>query len=261
MASFMVKEWEVTLPSKQELKKLGTNKHKGVYTIQWRWNTGNSCKPSEDVENPGSNCNERKCCSEVFTNCADVVFDGVPFDAPKAVKGPPKPQPIPSPTPGGGGGGAGGGCLREDDIKKNPWAKDDKLIVWCSNFKSAEECRENQQCRWDGSGGAGAGPEPEPEAEPESAHEMSSTQEAKDEGLKGVKHFCDLNKAFSVIRKIQQLLAMRFVNVVLQIQMQSPNQSLSQRRSLSQSRSLSRSRSLGRKGQSPRSLGDVLQVL
>jgi len=196
------KYWEVTLPTKSELVGLGTNGYEGVYTIQWRWNTGNSCNPSERVEKEDTNCNEWKCCSEVFTNCADVVFKGLAFVPPKAPVNPPKPRPVPAPAAGGGGGGTGGsGCQHETDIKKSRWAADTTMVAWCA-ARNKEDCDEAEQCRW--GGGNSPRPEPEPEPEPEGephvAHvsipTSAATKAGKAKQLLGVREFCARNKEY-----------------------------------------------------------------
>jgi len=189
------KEWTVKLPTKSQLASLGSNVYKGVYTIQWRWNTGNSCTPSEDVDSEQSNCNEWRCCSEVFTNCADVVFDGIDNVTPKPVENPPEaPDDSPPPSNGGSTGGAGGvGCVREEDRKKNAWYNVDTMIEWCKK-QTKEDCEAAVQCRWSAGGPPDSNSEPEPSSEAPIPHRVDVTDEAR--ALKFVKQFCDANKDY-----------------------------------------------------------------
>lgn len=203
-----LKSREYTLPSKSELLALGQSKHKGVYTIQWRWNTGNSCNPSEDPDNLNTNCNEYKCCSEVFTTCADVTFDGLDSAPPVPAKDPPAPPP-PRPIGGGGGGGGGKGtkCARDPDCAANAWCNDATMIEWCRQYHSPGDCDSHVQCAW---GGGGGGSDPEPEPEPEKGGKpppppkgvgsgkyiLEPTPRAVSEELNGVQAFCDANKKY-----------------------------------------------------------------
>jgi len=177
------KLWNAALPSKAELAALGT-KVEGTYTIQWRWNTANSCQASDTLADQ-SNCNEQKCCSEVFTNCADVTFDGIPNKAPEIPKDPPAvapPAPPPAPTPPA----SGTGCLWERNCAKSAWCEDKNMQLWCSQ-QNQQDCVGAVQCRW-----GGGGSEPEPEPEPELGHEVVPTEKAK--GMVGVKDFCGANR-------------------------------------------------------------------
>jgi len=186
-----MKEWVATLPSKAELDSLNQNNPKGVFTIQWRYNTANSCAASDQLGN--SNCGETNCCSEVFTNCADVVFDGVasePDSVPEAPQ-PTDPQPSPPPPPSGGGGGATGQC-----VSMGVW-KSENMDAWCAS---------NGQCGGDSHGGrcdcscgAGSNPQPSPapeaEPEPEVGHTIAPSAAAM-KHFKGLEQFCALNKEY-----------------------------------------------------------------
>jgi len=188
-----MKEWVATMPSKAELDSLNQNDPKGVFTIQWRYNTANSCEASDQLGN--SNCGETNCCSEVFTNCADVVFDGVASEPDSVPEAPQHTDPSPSPSPqqpsggGGGGGGATGKC-----VSTGVW-KSQKMDVWCSN----RACGADTEGRCDCSCGAGSNPQPSPapEAEPEPAvgHTIAPSAEAM-KHLNGLGRFCEVNKAY-----------------------------------------------------------------
>lgn len=109
-------------------------------TVQWTWYTANSCNPAPDAycaylrgdlpgpqggwmtgyyasagycqhgaANDRGRCSgllgDRKCCSEVFTNCADVHVSGAdgasPTPAPTPPSPPPSPPAAPTPSPEG----------------------------------------------------------------------------------------------------------------------------------------------------------------
>jgi len=189
-----MKQWVATLPSKAELDAL--NSPKGVFTIQWRWNTANSCAASSALGN--SNCGEQKCCSEVFTNCADVVFDGINSSPPDAPVDPPRPRPRPSrprpgPRPTGGGSGK---C-----VSAGPWAGQKSMDAWCArNKKCGDDGEQTCDCTC---GGTDTKPEPEPEPEanpePEPKPEVGHVVTAKAEAaavLSGLSTFCQANKAY-----------------------------------------------------------------
>jgi len=184
-----MKHWKATLPSKVELDTLKT-KVEGTYTIQWRYNTANSCQPSDTLADQ-SNCNEMKCCSEVFTNCADVTFDGIPNKAPEIPKDPPvvaPPVQPPAPTLPG----TGTGCKWQRDCAKSAWCNDVTMSGWCSG-QTEQDCKAAVQCLWGGGGSSPQPPsKPEPEPEPESEHKVSPTEKAK--GMVGIEKFCEANR-------------------------------------------------------------------
>lgn len=221
------KTWTAKLPSIDELPASKT----GAYTVHWRWNTANSCaihrsvyKCLRDANRPESKwctgecaagvdsascpegepdlyeggCQEGLCCSEVFTNCADVVFKGVEHDLDATVDGgsgadpQPEPEPEPESEPEDGGGAGKAGCVYNGNCKTNLWCNNkDQLTDWCPLHKSAEDCP-TPQCKWGGS--TKPGPRPEPEPEPTS-HTITPG-DVKKLGLKMdvVKKFCLAHK-------------------------------------------------------------------
>merc|ERR1719162_41263 len=117
------KTWTATLPTLTELQALGSDS--GMFSVQWRWNTGNSGCPHPDAYKcrfpnnepanwlintitdelnkisacsssdgdwkdfalyPSTGCTEGMCNTEVFTNCADVTFDGIESTIPATVE-------------------------------------------------------------------------------------------------------------------------------------------------------------------------------
>lgn len=224
------KTWTGRLPTKEQLPPSPT----GVYTLQWRWNTANSCAVHKkayscamnhfnlfgsesckgecvpnNVKCPtnGNNfkiydgrCQEASCCSEVFTNCADVTFAGIEvkldFDDDDAVTGGSGAAPTPaapSPTPGSGGSD-GSGCQMETDCAKNGWCNDQTYVDWCPLHSDAD-CP-TPQCKVGGGSGGGSSPEPEPEPKPEVPHTISvgAGIDATGLNLRSVKAFCLANK-------------------------------------------------------------------
>jgi len=142
-------------------------------TVQFTWKTANSCNPHpasycnyyQDLHGPqhywcknwycggfcaeGSgqpdNCQatmgDRKCCSETFTNCAEVRLVGE--------SGPPSPTPPPSarptsapsaaPTaPPTSGNASSDGCVHQIDCDVSAWCKDPTYDQWCQAFTAAD---------------------------------------------------------------------------------------------------------------------------
>jgi len=184
----------------------GQNGH-NTFTIQWRYTTANSCNSHKDLNackyplqqnviqawdntsppkfgtcpagpvplysSPlgctGGACCEDQCCSEVFTNCADVAFTGFAHYLAEGAPAPVPAQviPAPAPQPASGGTGptpapAGSGCVRNNNCAVNAWCNDASMVGWCANFKIAGECNSQVQGIW---GSGGSSPEPEPETE------------------------------------------------------------------------------------------------
>lgn len=128
-----IKTWTGTIPT---LANLPTTSVDGAYTVQWRWNTANSCCPHKgayqakglnnewchgecrvgwssaysatdlyDGTSGEGSCSETNCCSEVFTNCADVKLAGSSPTWPAvqaAPTAPPTAAPVPEPEPEAG---------------------------------------------------------------------------------------------------------------------------------------------------------------
>merc|ERR1712054_170165 len=161
-------------------------------TVQFTWKTANSCNPHpaaycnyyHHVSGPqntwcnnwycGGFCNSgsnsaddceatmgnRLCCSEVFTNCAEVKLTGT--DGPGPVPTPPAPSPPaptppspPTPTSAPGGSCSGKPC---DDAShcRSKWG-------YCGSGSSY--C--NSDSSWTSAGCSGSSPTPSPESEPE----------------------------------------------------------------------------------------------
>merc|ERR1712187_869826 len=105
------------------------------------WYCGGFCNHNSNAaDNCEATMGDRQCCSEVFTNCAEVQLVGE-FDptasttaapvAPTTGAPTPTPAPIvstPAPTTSGGGQGA---CVRNTDCGANPWCADTKYDSWC----------------------------------------------------------------------------------------------------------------------------------
>lgn len=220
-----VKTWTGRLPTLDQLPDSPT----GVYTLQWRWNTANSCSihkkayscamnhfnlfgsetcHGECVPNNvncptnGNNfnlydgrCQETICCSEVFTNCADVTFEGVASDISATTAGGSGAVPTPAPpTPEPGSGGSGGsGCVHNTNCDESNWCNDAAgYATWCTQHSDAE-CP-SPQCKV---GGGSSGAQPEPEPEPENpAHTISVGAGIDGTGLSrsSVRAFCRANK-------------------------------------------------------------------
>lgn len=179
------KEWTVTLPSKAELEALGSAD--GVFTMQWRWNTANSCTPATTLS---GNCDDTICCSEVFTNCADVVFSDIAHTISSAPAAPlPSPTPA-TPTPASGGGetpdttGSESGC-----VATAGWANSPNDQAWCRNPANNPQTSETCYC------GGSASPEPESEPEPAVDHVVTALA-APNAVLAGLSALCEANKAY-----------------------------------------------------------------
>lgn len=171
------------------------------------WGKKMECPANVDLYDR-SGCNEKNCCSEVFTNCADVVFDGIDHDIDSTIDGgggddgPDEPEPEPEPEDDSGGGG-GAGCVINKDCKKNLWCRDESYAAWCPDHKDEGSCP-TPQCKWGSSGpgkGKGGkprpGPKPRPRPKPSPVkHEILPNPEVKDTGLDygSVKDFCLANK-------------------------------------------------------------------
>jgi len=159
-ADIGTKLWEATLPSQEALQNL--NSSSGVFTIQWRWNTANSCAPSDQF---AGNCDELRCCSEVFTNCADVVFEGIPNEAPAAPVDPPAPSPPSGGSSGSGGSPTGSGCVHQTDCSVSDWCNSAaEYGAWCQQHP-ANDCP-TPQCVVGSGSDSGTGPAPPTEPGP-----------------------------------------------------------------------------------------------
>merc|ERR1711920_400625 len=142
-------------------------------TVQFTWKTANSCNPhpaaycnyyhnvvgpqntwcnnyycggfcnhnSNSADNCDATMGNRLCCSEVFTNCAEVQLVGE------------------------------GACLRNTDCATNPWCADASYDSWCA---AQTNCPSPQCTRGTGGSDSPASPEPEPEPEPEPVESDSS---------------------------------------------------------------------------------------
>jgi len=197
----------------------------GGYTIQWRYNTANSCNPQKqlypcrpdwtdchgeclvgqakecvdgDIQLYGNDgkCDDDLCCSEVFTNCADVVFEGVPFDAklmnaPAEVSVGDASPPPHSGSASSGSTGGGGTSSSSRCVAKGAWAGIGPNDDWCAT---------NVQCGGDGgatcdcscSGDTASEPEPEPEP----GHVVTVASEYFEGwNTAGLQQFCNANMA------------------------------------------------------------------
>jgi len=169
------KTWTATLPTLTELQALGSVS--GMFSVQWRWNTGNSGCPHPDAYKcrfpnnapadwlintitdtlntlpacsssdgdwkdfalypQSGSCTDAMCNSEVFTNCADVTFDGIESKTPATVAVSTGSSSVDSTPPVSGGtvsAGSGGGCLF---APKSISATDD----WCcQNCHGMKDC-------------------------------------------------------------------------------------------------------------------------
>merc|ERR1712157_66952 len=89
---------------------------------------------SNAADNCEATMGDRQCCSEVFTNCAEVQLVGEFDSTASTTAAPAAPTtgaPIvstPAPTTSGGGQGA---CVRNTDCAANPWCADTKYDSWC----------------------------------------------------------------------------------------------------------------------------------
>jgi len=198
----------------------------GGYTIQWRYNTANSCNPQKqlypcrpdatdchgeclekvadacvdgDIDFYGSDgtCDDDYCCSEVFTNCADVVFKDVHYDtdlmnaevvsAGDATGGPPPPSgSATSGSTGGTGTSSSSRC-----VAKGAWAGSAPNDDWCATNK---QCGEDGGVTCDCSCSGDSASEPEPEPEP--GHVMTVASEYFEGwSTAGLQQFCNANMA------------------------------------------------------------------
>jgi len=215
-------EWTADIPAAADLPTSAS----GGYTIQWRYNTANSCNPHKqlypcrpdatdchgeclvgqaeacvdgDIDFYGNDntCDDDYCCSEVFTNCADVVFEGVTFDTKlmnaKVVATGDASGGIPPPSGSATGGSTGGGGTSSSSkcVATGPWAGSANDDVWCAT---------NKQCGGDGgescdcscSGDSASEPEPEPEP----GHVMTVASEYFEGwSTAGLQQFCNANMA------------------------------------------------------------------
>lgn len=180
------KEWTAVLPTKAQLE--GLNSPNGVFTVQWRWNTANSCtQAGEPNDQLTGACSESQCCSEVFTNCADVAFDGIASTIPTSPLPAPTP-PAPPATGGGGGAASGPHCVPQPLFASS-------LVNWCkTNMACGEASNDQCDCSCTGGGDAG-GATPEPESEPETAHVVTANADAA-AVLSGLTSFCQANKEY-----------------------------------------------------------------
>jgi len=184
----------------------------GLYTIQWRWNSANSCLPdvstygcyfdtsgdfwtetevsaggtwfpnqdSFNSLNCGSSiasaCGAQFCCSEVFTNCADVHFvDEAELDlslVPDAPTGNAVDTDAGTDANTGSAPSSGSGtdCVKNPSCEGgNLWCADPSYAAWCPQHL-VSDCP-TPQCMIAVS--EVPEPEPEPESEPEDTSESA----------------------------------------------------------------------------------------
>jgi len=199
----------------------------GGYTIQWRYNTANSCCPQRqaypcrpdmaechseclahqanscvdgDIQTYGNDgtCDDEVCCSEVFTNCADVVFEGVAYDEAvmnvAAVSAGDATGATGAPSSGGShsGGSTGGGQTSSSSqcVGKGPWAGTPDIDAWCATNKVCGTDDEGENCDCRCSGDTASEPEP---IITHSVNVVSETFVGWD--MAGLQQFCNANKA------------------------------------------------------------------
>lgn len=199
------KTWSGMIPTN-----LPTTTVDQAYTVQWRWNTANSCCPHKgayqhktlpetwcsgeckegwisdcsatdpcatDLYDGTGSCSETICCSEVFTNCADVKLAGsnpawppirpaptaatpepepepettpAPTGAPnpesEAESSTPAPTPAPTaaPTPAPTGGDLP--CVRNTDCGTNDWCNDSGYDKWCADQDAYDGSCPSPEC-------------------------------------------------------------------------------------------------------------------
>lgn len=166
-----LKKWKVRLPTidKLPMRSSGASGN-GVFTIQWRWNTANSCCPQKEAydchpmkawctgecqeeqdkceagtilglystkqDYVHGNCDDHECCSEVFTNCADVAFEGLaytlPADDTATAVSTPAAADVQSKAPSSGGANSGGANSASKCVAKGGWASSKANNDWCA---------------------------------------------------------------------------------------------------------------------------------
>merc|ERR1711976_100024 len=180
-------------------------------TVQFTWKTANSCNPhpaaycnyyhdvvgpqntwcdnyycgsfcEHELSNAVDNCEatmgDRLCCSEVFTNCAEVQLVGESDASPSPSPTTSAPA-IVSPTTTASTSttttvapvSGGGACVRNTDCAVNAWCADMTYDSWCA---AQTNCPSPQCTRGTGGSDSPASPEPEPEPEPEPVEGDSS---------------------------------------------------------------------------------------
>merc|ERR1712072_766867 len=125
--------------------------------VQFTWKTANSCNPHpaaycnyyhhvvgpqntwcdnwycggfcDHNSNAADNCEatmgDRLCCSEVFTNCAEIQLVGEGESSPSQSSTTAAPA---AAAPSGGQGA----CMRNTDCAVNPWCADTSYDTWCT---------------------------------------------------------------------------------------------------------------------------------
>jgi hypothetical protein len=181
-------------------------------TVQFTWKTANSCNPhpeaycnyyhnvvgpqntwcdnwycgsfcdhnSKAADNCEATMGDRLCCSEVFTNCAEIKLVGEGGSSPShssttaapgsSTAAPSTTASTAAPTTAAPSGGQGS-CLRNTDCAANNWCADASYDAWCA----AQTTCPSPQCTR-GTGGQDVPASPEPESEPEPEPEPEQTE-------------------------------------------------------------------------------------